>query len=113
MVTALDAATGEELWSVHQDAPAASPAAISNDVVFHAGFDGNLHAYGLTDGTELLAIDLGASVSGGVAVANGVVIVGAATPVFAEFITPGTQIHGFGLTGEATPVASPVASPVE
>ena len=110
LVTALDAATGDTLWSVGQDAPAASPAAISTDVVFHAGLDGILHAYALTDGTELWSSDLGASVSGGIAVAEGAVVLGAATPQFAPMILPGTTIRCFALAdSEATPV---VATPI-
>jgi polyvinyl alcohol dehydrogenase (cytochrome) len=94
MVTALDAATGATKWSVAQDAPAASPAAISNDVVVHAGLDGVLHGYALEGGAELLTIDLGASVSGGIAVADGTVVIGAATPMFAPFIRAGSSIVG-------------------
>jgi polyvinyl alcohol dehydrogenase (cytochrome) len=112
MVTALDAATGAVRWTVEQTAPAASPAAISEDVVFHAGLDGVLHAYALADGSELWRFDLGASVSGGVAVADGVVVVGAATPPFAPFVKSGSSIRAFGLGGgPATPAsASPAAS---
>ncbi len=113
LVSGLDWSTGEVVWTAEQIAPAASPAAISNDIVFQAGFDGILHAYALVDGTELWSSNLGASVSGGVAVADGVVIVGAATPQFAPFITVGNQIHAFALgSSDATPVASPVASPI-
>jgi polyvinyl alcohol dehydrogenase (cytochrome) len=110
MVTGLDAATGETLWSVEQEAPAASPAAISSDVVFHAGMDGVLHAYALTNGAELWRSDLSASVSGGIAVAEGVVVLGAATPEFAPFVKPGTSLHAFALDqDQATPVrATPV-----
>jgi polyvinyl alcohol dehydrogenase (cytochrome) len=97
LVTGLDAATGETLWSVAQVAPAASPAAISDDLVFHAGMDGVLHAYQLTDGDEQWRFDLGASVSGGIAVADGVVVLGAATPAFAPFIKPGSTIRAFGI----------------
>jgi polyvinyl alcohol dehydrogenase (cytochrome) len=110
MVTAVDAATGAELWSNPQDAPAASPATISTDVVLHAGMDGILHAYNLTDGEELLALDLGASVSGGIAVDAGIAILGTATPRFAEFVRPGSQIQAFAIQIEAaTPAASPGA----
>jgi polyvinyl alcohol dehydrogenase (cytochrome) len=105
LVSGLDMVTGDVLWTAQQEAPAASPAAISNDLVFHAGFDGILHAYGLQDGLEIWSSELGASVSGGIAVASGVVILGAATPQFAPFITPGNLIHGFALPGDdATPV---------
>ena len=93
--------------------PAASPAAISNDVVFQAGMDGILHAYATVDGSELWSSNLGASVSGGIGVNGGVVVIGAETPVFAQFIIEGSQVHGFVLSdGSATPVASPQASPI-
>ena len=111
LVTGLDASTGETIWTVQQAAPAASPAAISGDVAFQAGFDGILHAYALADGTELWSADLGASVSGGIGIADSIVVVGAATPQFAPFILPGSSIRAFGPpSGNATPVGSPVAS---
>lgn len=110
-----------ECWTVEQSAPAASPAAISNDLVFHAGFDGILRVYGLQDGAELWSAELGASVSGEIAVSSGVVVLGVVTPVFAPFITPGNLIHGLTLPSDnATPVdaatpgneAPPAATPV-
>lgn len=111
MVVVLDAATGEILWTAKQEAPAASPAAISDDLVFHAGMDGILHAYALANGEELWRTDLGASVSGGVAIADGVVVLGASTPSFAPFVRPGTSIRAFAIdAGEATPTgATPVS----
>lgn len=110
MVTALDAITGKILWTSTQDAPAASPVAIANDLVLHAGLDGVLHAYALATGDELWHADLGASVSGGIAVGDGVVVLGAATPEFAPFIKPGNTVRAFGLTGRTgTPVATPQA----
>ncbi len=97
MVTALDAATGEPLWTAEQTAPAASPVGIADGIVFHAGFDGILHAYALETGDELWSYDLGGSASGGVAIADGVVVVGAATPLFAPFILPGNTVQAFAL----------------
>jgi outer membrane protein assembly factor BamB len=97
LVSRLDPATGEVRWTADQAAPVASPAAISGDVVFQGGIDGLLHAYAVADGTELWQSDLGASVSGGIAVSRGVVVLGAATPAFALGATP------------ATPSPSPVA----
>jgi polyvinyl alcohol dehydrogenase (cytochrome) len=111
MVTVLDATTGDPVWTVEQDAPAASPATISNDVVLQAGMDGFLHAYDLTDGTQLWSADLGASVSGGIAVASGTVVLGAATPEFAPFVRPGNTIQAFMLRDDATPVAETEATP--
>ena len=109
LVSGLDAATGETLWTAEQTAPAASPAAISDDVAFQAGFDGMIHAYGLADGVELWSYDMGASASGGLGIAEGVVMVGAATPQFAPFILPGTTIRAFGVgDGSSTPEATPV-----
>ncbi|HWV36230.1 MAG TPA: PQQ-binding-like beta-propeller repeat protein [Thermomicrobiales bacterium] len=120
MVTALDAASGEVIWTVDQDAPAASPVAISGDLVFHAGMDGILHAYVLTSGEEVWSYDLDASVSGGIAVADGIIVLGAATPQIASFVKPGNMIRAFGLqtvpisaTPEvATPVPAPATPPV-
>lgn len=111
MVTGLSAATGDTLWRVEQEAPAASPASISNDVVFHAGMDGILHAYHLVDGTELWSHNLEASVSGGIGIAAGVLVLGAATPQFAPFVLPGDTIRAFaiGMPG-ATPVDATPAS---
>jgi outer membrane protein assembly factor BamB len=111
-IQALNAETGEVLWKAEQAAPVPAPVAISNDVVFHAGLDAVLHAYNLADGTELWSESIGGSASGGAAIDNGVVVVGAATPQFAEFIVAGSSIVAFGLVSNATPIASPVASPV-
>jgi len=108
-VQALDAETGQVKWKAEQTAPVPAPVAISNDVVFHAGLDAVLHAYDLADGTELWSAEIGGSASGGPAIEGGVVVVGAATPQFAEFIVPGSQIEAYGLAGNATPAASPVA----
>ena len=73
------------------------------------GLDGILHAYDLNSGTTLWSADLGASASGGIAIANGVVVVGAATPAFAPFIRTGNTVQAFAVAQE---IASPVASPV-
>ena len=106
MVTGLSAATGETLWRAEQEAPAASPASIASDIVLHAGMDGILHAYRLDDGSELWSHDLEASVSGGIAVAEGVVVLGSATPQFAPFVVPGNTIRAFAIgMPQATPVS--------
>ncbi|HWV35875.1 MAG TPA: PQQ-binding-like beta-propeller repeat protein, partial [Thermomicrobiales bacterium] len=108
LVTGLDAATGKTVWTAEQTAPAASPAAIADDIVMHAGIDGILHAYALRSGKELGLADLGASVSGGIAIADGVVVLAAATPAFAPFVKPGHTIYAFAVNGSAgTPEATP------
>jgi polyvinyl alcohol dehydrogenase (cytochrome) len=114
LVSAYDAGTGLRRWTVEQEAPAASPVAISDDIVFHAGMDGILHAYIITNGIQLWSADLGSSASGGVAVADGVVVVGAATPEFAPFVKAGSTIQAFGLVvADEAPAATPVvATPV-
>ncbi|HET9660363.1 MAG TPA: PQQ-binding-like beta-propeller repeat protein [Thermomicrobiales bacterium] len=112
MVTALDAATGDILWTTEETAPAASPTSITNDVVLHAGLDGILHLFSLADGSEIWRNDLGASVSSGIAATDGYVVLGVGTPQFAPFVKTGNTIRGFILgIPSASPVASPVASP--
>jgi polyvinyl alcohol dehydrogenase (cytochrome) len=97
LVVALDAASGKTLWSAEQSAPAASPVAIANDLVFQAGLDGILHAYALKDGAELWSADLGGSASGGIAVAGDTVVLSAATPAFAPFVKAATDVVAFRL----------------
>ncbi len=112
LVTALDAATGAFLWTITEDAPAASPASITNDVVLHAGLDGVLRVRSLQYGSELWSSDLGASVSGGIAVSGDYVVLGAGTPQFAPFVKLGNTIRAFSLSASpAMPAASPIASP--
>jgi polyvinyl alcohol dehydrogenase (cytochrome) len=115
-VTVLDTASGAVQWAVQQPAPAPAPVSISQDVLFQAGIEGVLHAYELGTGTELWRADLGASVSGGIAVASGLVVLGAATPPFAPFVKPGNTVRAFVLAPTATPAPStptavPTASP--
>jgi outer membrane protein assembly factor BamB len=107
LVTALDAATGKILWSADQTAPAASPVAIAADLALQAGLDGILHAYDLQSGRERWQTDLGASVSSGIAVSRGTVVLAAATPPFAPFVRPGTSVYAFSLTGESSRKATP------
>ena len=107
LVSGLDTATGEILWTAAQTAPTASPVAISDDIVLSAGMDGILHIYELATGSELTSIDLGSSVSGGIGVADSVAVLGAATPQFAPFVLPGNTIRAFAITLDgATPVAA-------
>jgi polyvinyl alcohol dehydrogenase (cytochrome) len=113
MVTVVDAATGAVQWTATQPAPAPAPVSISQDLLFQAGIEGVLHAYGLATGTELWRVDLGASVSGGIAIASGLVVLGAATPPFAPFVKAGNAVHAFVLTATATPApATPVPTAV-
>jgi polyvinyl alcohol dehydrogenase (cytochrome) len=113
VVRGLDAATGSIIWSQPTDAPNPAPVAIANDVAFQAGFDGVLRAFGLYDGTLLWSYDLGASVSGGIAVVDDLVVLAAATPVFAPFIKEGNQVWAFRLTSPPIESATPeVATPV-
>jgi polyvinyl alcohol dehydrogenase (cytochrome) len=109
LVTALDAATGDILWTVEESAPAASPTSITNDVVLHAGLDGILHIFSLAEGTEIWRNDLGASVSSGIAATDGYVVLGVGTPQFAPFVKTGNTIRAFIL---GIPAATPEASPV-
>ena len=107
VVRGLDAGSGEILWTQNQDAPNPAPVAIANDVAFQAGFDGVLRAYALFDGTLLWSYDLGASVSGGIAIAGDLVVLGAATPAFAPFIKGGDQVFAFRLVSPPAVPATP------
>jgi polyvinyl alcohol dehydrogenase (cytochrome) len=108
LVSALDTATGKILWSAKQTAPAAAPVAISADTALQAGIDGLLHAYALSSGQEIWQVDLGASVSSGIAVSGGTVVLAAATPPFAPFVRPGTAVLAFSLGGAAESQATPI-----
>jgi polyvinyl alcohol dehydrogenase (cytochrome) len=109
LVTALDTATGKIIWSADQTAPAASPVAISDDVILQAGIDGLLHAYALQTGRDLVQLDLGASANSGIAVSQGFVVLAPAAPPFAPFVRPGTSVAAYTISG-STP--APDASPV-
>jgi polyvinyl alcohol dehydrogenase (cytochrome) len=109
VVRALDAATGQILWSYDVAAPMPAPAAIVNDVALVAGFDGTLRVHALQQGTVLWEYDMAASVSGGIAVAGDLICLAAATPVFAPFILEGGELWAFRTS---SPAIEPVASPV-
>jgi hypothetical protein len=115
MVTVLNMASGAVQWTTPQPAPAPAPVTISQDVLFQAGIEGVLHAYGLSTGTELWRADLGASVSGGIAIASGLVVLGAATPPFAPLVKGGNTVRAFVLTAPppapSTPVPTGIATP--
>ena len=113
LVSAYDADTGLRRWTKEQVGfPAAGPVSISEDLVFQAGIDGILHAYMVANGVELWSAELGASASGGIGIADGVVIVGAATPAFAPFVTTGNTVQAFGVAQpDEAPATTPVASP--
>lgn len=90
--------------------PAASPTAISDGMVFQSGIDGYLRVYALDDGTEMFSVDLGGSVSGGIAITVGIVVLAAATPNFAPFVRPGMSVIAFAVAaGTATPAATAVS----
>lgn len=97
LVSGVDPVDGAVRWTIGLKRPAAAAATIVNDIALFATLDGVLHAVTVRDGRQVAAIDLGSSANGGVAVAGDLVVLGAGTPAFAPFITPGSDVVAFRL----------------
>ena len=63
-VVALDASTGDVLWTQQQGGYGYSTPAIGDDRIFVGGFDGRLHAYDKQDGRRLWATYVGGRILG-------------------------------------------------
>jgi outer membrane protein assembly factor BamB len=61
---ALDAATGDVLWTQQQGGYGYSTPAVGEDRIFVGGFDGKLHAYDKQDGRRLWASYVGGRILG-------------------------------------------------
>lgn len=97
LASGVDPIDGTVRWTIALERPAAAAATIVNDIALFATLDGVLHAVTVRDGHHVLARDLGRSANGGVAVAGDLVVLGAGTPAFAPFITPGADIVAYRL----------------
>ena len=97
LVSGVDPSDGSVRWTIDLERPAAAAATIVNDIALLATLDGILHAVTVRDGRMVATFDLGLSANGGVAVAGDLVVLGAGTPAFAPFITPGADIVAFRL----------------
>lgn len=76
-LVALDASTGEIIWSVPFPTQILGAATITNDVVFTAGLDGVIRALNLSDGALLWSAQANAGINAPLAVAGEYLIVGA------------------------------------
>lgn len=80
-LVALDAATGRVVWALSGPRQILGPPAVSEGVVFAADYDGTVWAVDAAKGTVLWRGTVGGFVwKGGVTLAPGMVLVGAATP---------------------------------
>jgi alcohol dehydrogenase (cytochrome c) len=69
-LVALDAATGEILWSVEIPTMLVGAATVANDVVFTAGLDGVVRGYSVDDGSDLFTWQAPAGINAGLAVSG-------------------------------------------
>ena len=68
---ALDAVTGEVLWSADMPAPNYGPLTKVNDIIFHPLLDGRVVGLSATDGTVVFDEQLGGPAGSGVTASNG------------------------------------------
>jgi polyvinyl alcohol dehydrogenase (cytochrome) len=73
---ALDAVTGDELWSTDLPSPAFNAVSHADGVVYQTSVKGTVYALDAATGAVLWADDPGADLGGGVSVARGTVFVG-------------------------------------
>lgn len=106
-VYAVDVSTGEELWSFETNAEVVASPAIADGTVYIGSRDTNLYALDAENGEELWRFDTGIRfVSGSVAVANGVVYVGA-EKVYGLDATNGSKLWEFADFGGWISESSP------
>lgn len=81
-VAAVDAATGELLWSTEVDGDPLGGATVVGDLVLTATYQGRIHALARTDGSVVWSMDAPGGVNGWPAVAGDLVVwpIGLATP---------------------------------
>ena len=76
-LVALDGATGNQLWKKDFDTQNYGGATVVNDAVVTITFDGKIHAFNKTDGTELWTEQLPAQANSTPAIADDMLITGA------------------------------------
>ena len=72
---ALDAATGEELWSVQLDGTIYSQPVVADETIFVGDGEGTLYALATADGDELWTVRLDGPVEGSPVILDGVIYV--------------------------------------
>ena len=108
-VYAVDAGTGDVLWSYTTGNLVWSSPAVSNGVVYFGSVDGKVYAVNASSGSLLWSFTTGYSVWASAAVANGVVYIGSGdTNVYALDAATGSLLWQY-TTGE-TVIASPAVA---
>jgi glucose dehydrogenase len=94
-LTALDAATGRQLWERRLPSPNFGCATLANDVVFTSTFDGTLYAFAADSGKTLWTTRMRAGINACPTVVGDTLLVGAGVP------RPGgvTELVAFALKG--------------
>ena len=108
---ALDAATGDVLWSVEIPATVLGGATVTNDVVFTGALDGVVRGYNVEDGTEVFTYQAPAGINTSFAVSGDYLYVPAGAPLVPSEATAepapelSQQLIAFriGAEGQATP----------
>ena len=96
---AIDAASGDIVWDVKENAMVVAGATVVNDVVFSGSLDGYLRAYDLKTGDGVWKAQMPAGLNAPMAVTTDMIVFASAAPLIAA--TP----------GGATPVTLPKANP--
>jgi len=95
-IHAIDAATGQEVWSADEWALGDAALAVSAGILYAGDFAGNVYAYDATDGTLLWDRSVGGQIQGAPSVADGVVYVGSDdNNVYALNATTGADLWSF------------------
>ncbi len=88
-VYALDAQTGEVVWSYATGGAVISSPAVANGVVYVGSFNDNIYALSAATGAVLWSYQTGTRVESSPAVSNGIVYVGSSDTIY-TFHLPGT-----------------------
>jgi outer membrane protein assembly factor BamB len=111
-LTALDAATGEILWTVELPTPAYGAATVVNDVVFTAGLDGYVRAFNTADGSAVWEWQAPAGINAPLAVAGDYLYVPAGGPFVNDGApAPVPNLVALTLGGTGTIAGSAEATP--
>jgi alcohol dehydrogenase (cytochrome c) len=113
-LVAVDAASGEILWSVDIPTMVLGGVTLVNDLLFTGGLDGVVRAYSTTDGSLVFTYQATAGINTSFAVSGDYIFVPAGGPLSAsvDTIEPETQVqHFFALKLGGEPQATPGATP--
>lgn len=118
-LVALDGATGDILWSTEIPTMVLGGATVANDIVFTGGLDGLVRGFRTDDGTQVFTYQVDAGINTSFAISGDYLYVPAGAPLVPSEDSynvsgePETALIALKIGGDvqATPEASPVASP--